>query len=131
MATLNAAGLDISAQTYKADCPPVVLTKLPLIADDQVVDFVLARMKAALEDRSAPPPLGANCDEDRYPEGNQKPRVPRFLHPRRGPRAGAAWPHRARRAHAGLGSGYPDAAYAEAGATLVPTAADAWSAPSS
>ncbi len=30
---------------------------------------------------------------------------------------------------AGLGSGYADAAYADAGATLVPTAADAWAAP--
>jgi acetylornithine/succinyldiaminopimelate/putrescine aminotransferase len=39
-------GLDISAQTYKADCPPSVLTKLPLIAGHEVVNFVLDRMSA-------------------------------------------------------------------------------------
>jgi acetylornithine/succinyldiaminopimelate/putrescine aminotransferase len=48
VAELNRAGLDISAQTYKADCPPVVLTKLPLIADDAVVDFVMDAMTRAL-----------------------------------------------------------------------------------
>ena len=32
VAALNRRGLDISAQTYKADCPPVVLAKLPVIA---------------------------------------------------------------------------------------------------
>ena len=41
-------GLDISAQTYKVDCPPSVLTKLPLIAGYEVVDFVLDRMARAL-----------------------------------------------------------------------------------
>ena len=41
-------GLDISAQTYKPDCPPSVLTKLPLIAGREVVDFILGRMTAAL-----------------------------------------------------------------------------------
>jgi acetylornithine/succinyldiaminopimelate/putrescine aminotransferase len=46
---LTARGLDISVQTYKADCPPVVLTKLPLIASGEVVDFVVARMAEALE----------------------------------------------------------------------------------
>lgn len=45
---LSAAGLDISVQTYKAACPPVALTKLPLIADEDVVDFVIARMDKAL-----------------------------------------------------------------------------------
>ena len=43
-------GLDISAQTYKPDCPPSVLTKLPLIAGHEVVDFVLDRMTAVLRD---------------------------------------------------------------------------------
>jgi acetylornithine/succinyldiaminopimelate/putrescine aminotransferase len=37
-------GMDISAQTYKEDCPPVVLTKLPLIADRTVIDFVVDQM---------------------------------------------------------------------------------------
>jgi len=45
---LNRRGLDISAQTYKADCPPSVLTKIPLIATPQVVDFVLEKMEAAI-----------------------------------------------------------------------------------
>lgn len=45
---LTEGGLDVSAQTYKADCPPVVLTKLPLIASDEVVDFVIGRMGSAL-----------------------------------------------------------------------------------
>jgi len=49
VAALNEGGLDVSVQTYKADCPPVVLTKLPLIADDTVVDFIIARMQGALE----------------------------------------------------------------------------------
>jgi acetylornithine/succinyldiaminopimelate/putrescine aminotransferase len=45
---LRAGGLDVSAQTYKADCPPVVLTKLPLIADRCIIDAVLDRMENAL-----------------------------------------------------------------------------------
>lgn len=47
---LTKSGLDVSAQTYKADCPPVVLTKLPLIADFETVDFVVNRMSAAMEE---------------------------------------------------------------------------------
>ena len=47
-AELNRRGLDISAQTYKADCPPVVLTKLPLIADRAVIDFVVSAMREVL-----------------------------------------------------------------------------------
>jgi acetylornithine/succinyldiaminopimelate/putrescine aminotransferase len=42
-------GLDSSAQTYKADCPPSVLTKLPLIAGYEVVDFILNRISHALQ----------------------------------------------------------------------------------
>jgi len=45
---LNEAGLDISVQTYKADCPPTALTKLPIIAGYKVVDFVLEKMRTAL-----------------------------------------------------------------------------------
>jgi len=41
-------GMDVSAQTYKADCPPVVLTKLPLIVTHEVVDFLVGRMEAAI-----------------------------------------------------------------------------------
>jgi 4-aminobutyrate aminotransferase-like enzyme len=43
-------GLDISAQTYKPDCPPSVLTKLPLIAGCEVVDFILDRMAGVLRE---------------------------------------------------------------------------------
>jgi acetylornithine/succinyldiaminopimelate/putrescine aminotransferase len=45
-------GLDISVQAYKADCPPALLTKLPLIAGYEVVDFVVgtvAQVLTALE----------------------------------------------------------------------------------
>lgn len=45
---LNVRGLDISAQTYKQDCPPSVLTKIPLIATPAVVDFVLRCFEEAL-----------------------------------------------------------------------------------
>ena len=51
---LNRRGLDISAQTYKADCPPAVLTKIPLIATSVVVDFILDRMEAAISADTAP-----------------------------------------------------------------------------
>jgi len=40
--------LDISAQSYKANCPPAALTKLPLTADRDMIDFVLKQMVAAL-----------------------------------------------------------------------------------
>jgi 4-aminobutyrate aminotransferase-like enzyme len=43
-------GLDASMQSYKPDAPPVVLTKLPLIAGYEVVDFVLDRMEGALRE---------------------------------------------------------------------------------
>ena len=46
---LNGAGIDISIQTYKAGCPPSALTKLPLIASCDVVDFVIERMDKALK----------------------------------------------------------------------------------
>ncbi len=45
-------GLDISAQTYKADCPPVVLTKIPLIADRPVIDFIVGTMRSVLKSLS-------------------------------------------------------------------------------
>ena len=47
-ASLNQAGLDISVQTYKTGCPPSALTKLPLIAGYEVVDFIIEKMEAAL-----------------------------------------------------------------------------------
>ncbi len=42
-------GLDISVQAYKADCPPVALTKLPLIAGHEAVEMVISRMAEALD----------------------------------------------------------------------------------
>ncbi len=47
------AGLDISAQTYKADCPPALLTKLPLTAGYEVVDCVVDKIDAAMAAYSA------------------------------------------------------------------------------
>lgn len=43
-------GFDISAQTYKRDFSPSVLTKLPLIAGVGVVDFVIECLRGALRD---------------------------------------------------------------------------------
>lgn len=45
---LTAEGLDISVQSYKTECPPVALLKLPLIAGYDVVDTLLAHLKSAL-----------------------------------------------------------------------------------
>lgn len=44
------SGIDISVQTYKADCPATALTKLPLIAGYEVVDFLVDSMAAALKE---------------------------------------------------------------------------------
>jgi acetylornithine/succinyldiaminopimelate/putrescine aminotransferase len=49
VAALTEGGIDISIQSYKAKCPPSCLTKLPLIATANAVDFVAARMDAALK----------------------------------------------------------------------------------
>lgn len=46
--SLNHAGVDISAQTYKADCPPAALTKLPVTTSYKAVDWLLTRMDEAL-----------------------------------------------------------------------------------
>ena len=45
---LQRAGLDVSVQAYKESCPPSALTKLPLTAGFEVVDFVADRMGDAL-----------------------------------------------------------------------------------
>ena len=41
--------IDISAQTYKANCPPAALMKLPLIATKATVDFVADSIDRILE----------------------------------------------------------------------------------
>lgn len=46
---LQGRGIDISVQTYKASCPPTALTKLPLIAGYEVVDFLVDCMAESLE----------------------------------------------------------------------------------
>ncbi len=43
-------GIDISAQTYKADCPPAALSKLPLISSSKLVDFIIACMETILSE---------------------------------------------------------------------------------
>ena len=45
--------IDASAQTYKADCPPVALMKLPLITSDKLVDFVADAMDRTLSQMEA------------------------------------------------------------------------------
>ncbi len=46
---LKGDGLDISAQTYKPNCPPVALTKLPLTVGRAEVDWIVGRIEAALK----------------------------------------------------------------------------------
>jgi 4-aminobutyrate aminotransferase-like enzyme len=50
---LNRRGLDISVQSYKTNCPPVLLTKLPLISTLEVVEFVISRFEEALQTAQA------------------------------------------------------------------------------
>lgn len=47
---LNEWGIDISAHTYKPNCPPAALTKLPLTSSKKAVDFVIDKMKKALDE---------------------------------------------------------------------------------
>ncbi len=46
--SLQDHGLDISVQSYKGDCPPCALTKLPLIMGYEAVDMIVDRMQEAL-----------------------------------------------------------------------------------
>ncbi|MBR6748190.1 MAG: aminotransferase class III-fold pyridoxal phosphate-dependent enzyme [Clostridia bacterium] len=45
---VNACCIDVSAQTYKANCPPAVLIKLPLITSPAGIDFVADTFEAIL-----------------------------------------------------------------------------------
>lgn len=47
-AALNRDGVDVSVQSYKANCPPSCLTKLPLTATPRAIAFLVGRMEAAL-----------------------------------------------------------------------------------
>lgn len=53
--TMTEAGFDISVQSYKAACPPVALTKLPLIADKPLIDAFVRKMDTALASVSRGP----------------------------------------------------------------------------
>lgn len=44
----NNCCIDISAQTYKPNCPPVALTKLPLIVSESIVDGLVATIDRCL-----------------------------------------------------------------------------------
>ncbi len=46
---INEKCVDISAQLYKADCPPGALIKPPLIADETVVDVMLSKVRECLD----------------------------------------------------------------------------------
>ena len=48
MKELNAAGYDVSAQTYKANCPPTLLIKIPLISSYRMVDQFVGRIGQSL-----------------------------------------------------------------------------------
>ncbi len=45
---LNDMCIDISAQLYKQNCPPVVLVKPPLISTEKAVDFLCDKLTSAL-----------------------------------------------------------------------------------
>lgn len=45
---INEACVDISAQLYKAECPPGALIKPPLIADEVVIDVMLAKIRECI-----------------------------------------------------------------------------------
>jgi len=45
---INERCVDISAQLYKADCPPGALIKPPLIADEKIVDVMLDKIRESL-----------------------------------------------------------------------------------
>ena len=45
---LDKQGIDISVQTYKANCAPAALLKIPLISSRKMIDFIISRMKDAL-----------------------------------------------------------------------------------
>jgi len=45
---MNIKGIDISAQTYKAHCPPAVLMKLPLISSEKLIHYMCGQIEEAL-----------------------------------------------------------------------------------
>jgi acetylornithine/succinyldiaminopimelate/putrescine aminotransferase len=57
MKQMNAAGYDVSAQTYKASCPPTILTKIPLISSYRMVDQFVSKMGECLGELIGSPVL--------------------------------------------------------------------------
>jgi len=49
VAGVKNACIDISAQTYKADCLPAALTKIPLISTPKMIDFMIGKMNEVLK----------------------------------------------------------------------------------
>ena len=47
---VNHMCIDVSAQLYKADCPPAVLLKLPLIVSDRVLQILIEKFSIALKE---------------------------------------------------------------------------------
>ncbi len=45
---INEECIDTSAQLYKANCPPAVLLKPPVIASEKMLDFLAERLRSAL-----------------------------------------------------------------------------------
>ncbi|MBR7145480.1 MAG: aminotransferase class III-fold pyridoxal phosphate-dependent enzyme [Lentisphaeria bacterium] len=46
----NSCSIDISAQVYKANCPPAALTKFPLIASEKLLEFAYQSMRKVLRE---------------------------------------------------------------------------------
>jgi 4-aminobutyrate aminotransferase-like enzyme len=59
---LNRAGIDISAQSYKAQSLPIALTKLPIVATARTVDFLLTHVENALAELERRRPVRAAPD---------------------------------------------------------------------
>jgi len=50
---LSAYGFDVSAQLYKAFCPPAALLKLPLIASKALIDSLVGKMELVFTEMTA------------------------------------------------------------------------------
>jgi len=46
---MNGMGVDVSAQLYKADCPPAVLLKLPLTTTEKILEIFLDKAREGLK----------------------------------------------------------------------------------
>lgn len=46
---INQRAIDVSAQTYKANCPAAVLIKLPLVTSEAAIDFIIRTFEEILE----------------------------------------------------------------------------------